>query len=109
MVQEGSPFYPGSWDPWSARNQIFSVDPLSAPAPRREGDLEAMQAAYESGLVFRGDVEVADSDAHALSHPREERFANGRKVDERQGHLLSTIAQKHGQPARRLSQPASII
>jgi hypothetical protein len=63
MVQEGSPFYPpgvidlSNWDPWSARNQVFSVD-LSMPAPRTEGDLEAMQAAYESGSVFMGDLDI---------------------------------------------------
>jgi hypothetical protein len=63
MVQEGSPFYPpgvidlSNWDPWSFRNQVFSVNP-SAPAPRTVGDLEAMHAAYETGSVFRGDIEI---------------------------------------------------
>jgi hypothetical protein len=63
MVQEGSPFYPpgvidfSNWDPWSARNQNYSVDP-NAPAPRTQGDLEAMQAAYESGLVFMGNIDI---------------------------------------------------
>jgi hypothetical protein len=68
MVQEGSPFYPPgvidltNWDPWSFRNQIFSVDPLASPAPRVEGDLLAMQAAYEAGLVFMGDLEIPTID-----------------------------------------------
>jgi len=63
IVQEGSPFYPpgvidlSNWDPWSSRNQVFSVSPVS-PAPRTEGDLIAMQAAYESGLVFHGDIDI---------------------------------------------------
>lgn len=63
MVQEGSPFYPPgvidptNWDPWSSRNQIFSTDP-SAPAPRTKGSLEAMEAAYEAGLVFMGDIDI---------------------------------------------------
>ncbi len=63
MVQEGSPFFPpgvidpANWDPWSARNQVFSVNPV-LPAPRTEGDLTAMRAAYESGLVFRGDLGI---------------------------------------------------
>jgi len=62
MVQEGSPFYPpgiidfSNWDPWSARNQVFS-DGMS-PALRTEGDLDAMHAAYEAGLVFMGDMEI---------------------------------------------------
>jgi len=63
MVQEGSPFFPpgvidfSNWDPWSARNQNFSVDPTT-PAPRTEGDLTAMQNAYKAGLVFMGDMGI---------------------------------------------------
>jgi Tannase-like family of unknown function (DUF6351) len=64
MVQEGSPFFPPgaidlkNWDPWSKRNQIYSADPLAAPAARTQGDVEAMRALYRSGLVFRGDVDI---------------------------------------------------
>jgi hypothetical protein len=63
MVQEGSPFFPpgvidfSNWDPWSARNQNFSVNPTT-PARRTEGDLTAMQNAYNAGLVFMGDMEI---------------------------------------------------
>ncbi len=62
MVQEGFPFLPGAppatFDPWSRRNQVFSLDPLASPAARNEGDLLAMNAVYESGLVFRGDIDI---------------------------------------------------
>ena len=64
MVQEGSPFFPpgvidlGNWDPWSARNQVFSTDPLVSPAPRTEGNIEAMQTVYKAGLVFMGNVDI---------------------------------------------------
>lgn len=63
MVQKGSPFFPPgeidltNWDPWSARNQLFSLNPATA-APGIEGDMEAMQAAYEAGLVFMGDIDI---------------------------------------------------
>ena len=59
MVQEGLPFWPYSteWDPWSARNQVYSTDPL-IPAPRTEGDIVAMNAVYEAGLVFMGDIDI---------------------------------------------------
>jgi hypothetical protein len=63
MVQERSPFFPpgvidpNNWDPWSARNQVFSQSPM-VPAPRTEGDVDAMQAAYEAGLVFMGDIDI---------------------------------------------------
>jgi hypothetical protein len=64
MVQEGSPFYPPgvidltNWDPWSARNQIYSTDPLNNPAPRTAGSVQAMQAVYKAGLVFRGNINL---------------------------------------------------
>jgi len=60
MVQEGSPFVPphtaANFDPWSRRNQVFSLGPL--PAPRTPGDLEAMRAVYRAGLVFMGDIDI---------------------------------------------------
>lgn len=62
MVQEGCPFVPpctpGNIDVWSARNMNLSPDGGVTPALRREGDREAMYAAYRSGMVFRGDIEI---------------------------------------------------
>lgn len=58
MVQEGLPFYsPGTWDPWSSRNQVYSLNPF-IPAPRTVGKLDAMRAAYKSGLVFMGNIDI---------------------------------------------------
>ncbi len=57
MEQEGYPFLglptPWNFDPWSRRNMNLSPDP-ETPAPRTQGDLLAMRAAYTSGLVFGG-------------------------------------------------------
>ena len=36
----------------------LSPDGGATPAPRTEGNLDAMHAAYESGLVFRGDIDI---------------------------------------------------
>jgi phosphoribosylcarboxyaminoimidazole (NCAIR) mutase len=64
MVQEGCPFIaalcanPAQFDPWSRRNMRLSPDDGTTPAPRRQGSIEAMNAAYESGLVFRGDIDI---------------------------------------------------
>ncbi|HEY1277196.1 MAG TPA: DUF6351 family protein [Thermoleophilaceae bacterium] len=59
MVQEGQPFLPtGGFDPWSSRNMRLSPDGGATPAPRREGDLGAMRAAYRHGLYFDGDVDI---------------------------------------------------
>lgn len=66
MVQEGFPFIgeladvqadPGKFDPWSSRNMNLSPDGTQ-PAPRTEGDLIAIQAAYESGMVFDGQLNI---------------------------------------------------
>ncbi len=69
MAQESSPFLPiPPYDPWSAKNQIYSVDPAN-PAPRKEGDLVAMNAAYEAGLVFLGDMEIPIIDWRPYQEP----------------------------------------
>jgi hypothetical protein len=66
MVQEGFPFLgepedvmadPSLFDPWSSRNMTLSTDP-AVPAPRTTGSLQAMNAAYTSGMVFRGDAPI---------------------------------------------------
>lgn len=78
MVQEGCPFlsflcpsppdlvglppipdiYPNLIDPWSWRNMALSPDGGATPAPRRTADPDAIEAAYERGLVNRGDVQI---------------------------------------------------
>ncbi len=64
MVQEGCPFIaelcgnPANVDVWSARNMNLSPDGGATPAPRRQGDREAQYAAYRSGMVFRGKIDI---------------------------------------------------
>jgi Tannase-like family of unknown function (DUF6351) len=59
MVQEGRPFLPvGSFDPWSSRNMRLSPDGGVTPAPRREGSIAAMNAAYREGLYFDGEIDI---------------------------------------------------
>jgi hypothetical protein len=64
MVQEGCPFIaalcaiPAQFDPWSRRNMRLSPDGGVTPAPRRTGDMAAANAAYTSGIVFRGDIDI---------------------------------------------------
>lgn len=98
MVQEGCPFYPpgctdlSRWDPWSARNQVFSVDPLTSPAPRTEGDLQAIQAVYESGLVFHGEIDIPIIDwRHYLEdelnmHNTHQSFASRQRIRDFKGN-----------------------
>lgn len=42
-------------DPWSSGNQNFSTDPDN-PAPRRSADVDGIRNAFESGLVFSGNM-----------------------------------------------------
>jgi hypothetical protein len=63
MVQEGCPYVSSACgseppDVWSARNMRLSPDGGATPAPRREGNREAQAAAYRSGMVFRGKIEI---------------------------------------------------
>jgi hypothetical protein len=70
MVQETFPFFgtspaeinkaltiPGYFDPWSSKNMNLSPAP-GVPAPRTKGDPIAMRAAYTSGHVFSGQLDV---------------------------------------------------
>ncbi len=50
--------YPNLLDPWSWRNMALSPDGGLTPAPRREADPGAIEAAYEHGLVNRGDIQI---------------------------------------------------
>jgi hypothetical protein len=62
MVPEGFPFAgsltPENFDPWSARNMNLSPDGGATPAARRTGDVDAMHAAYTSGMEFVGDIDI---------------------------------------------------
>ncbi len=78
MVQDGCPFifsecpapadlvglppvpdiYPNLIDVWSWRNMALSPDGGATPAPRKEADPGAIEAAYNRGLVNRGDVQI---------------------------------------------------
>jgi hypothetical protein len=62
MVQEGFPFVgapsAATFDPWSSRNMNLSPDGGVTPAPRRTAPIEAINAAYQSGMRFDGDIDI---------------------------------------------------
>ena len=66
MGPEGFPFVgdfsPENFDPWSSRQMNLSADGGATPAPRTDGDLGAMRAAYESGMYFDGDIDIPTID-----------------------------------------------
>src|SRR5690606_17606961 len=50
---------PSYFDPWGSRN-MNRWNPVTPgiPAPRTHADIDAIRAAYDSGLVFKGRIEV---------------------------------------------------
>ena len=103
MLQETFPFFgtsaaevnkaltiPGYFDPWSRKNmRLASAD---QPAPRTEGSLSAQRAAYTSGHVFDGQLNVPAIDHRQYMereldmHNAHQSFAVRQRVLNRVGH-----------------------
>ena len=94
MVQEGFPFLgsisPATFDPWSRRNMNLAPS-ASSPAPRTQGSLDAMRAAYSSGHVFNGQLGVPAIDHRQYMereldmHNAHQSFAVRKRVQQRMG------------------------
>lgn len=104
MVQETFPFLgtgaaevqkaltiPGYFDPWSRKNMRLAASP-EAPAPRTAGDPLAMRAAYTSGHVFDGRLDVPAIDHRQYMereldmHNAHQSFAVRQRTLDRMGH-----------------------
>lgn len=95
MVQEGYPFIgepeAGNFDPWSRRNMLLSPDGVQV-APRTRGDTEAVQALFESGMVFDGQLDIPIIDwrhylEHTLDmHNTQQSFVARQRIVNRMGH-----------------------
>jgi hypothetical protein len=97
MVQETFPFFgttqaeinkaltiPGYFDPWSRKNMLASVGE-GQPMPRSAGDPIAMRAAYTSGHVFSGKLDVP-----AIDH----RQYMERELDMHNAHQSFAVRQR---------------
>ena len=97
MVQETFPFFgtsqaeidkalsiPGYFDPWSRKNMLASPGE-GQPMPRSHGDPIAMRAAYTSGHVFSGKLEVP-----AIDH----RQYMERELDMHNAHQSFAVRQR---------------
>ena len=108
MVQEGFPFFgttaaeiqkaltiPGYFDPWSRRN--MNLGTANAPAPRTAGDPIAMRAAYSSGHVFGGRLDVPALDHRQYMereldmHNSHQSFAVRQRVQQHMGHTDNLV------------------
>ncbi len=96
MVQEGFPFFgpfnPFNFDPWSIRNANRDLNE-DGVAPRTEGNIEAIEAAWESGIIFLGeldDVPIIDMrqylDPYLDMHNARQSFSARARLIDAQGH-----------------------
>jgi len=94
MVQEGFPFLgeptAENFDPWSRRN--MSLSDTEAPAPRTQGDIQAISALYQSGMVFDGQLNIPIVDwRHYLEeeldmHNSHQSFSARQRIANRMGN-----------------------
>jgi hypothetical protein len=103
MVQETFPFFgtsqaeinkaltiPGYFDPWSSKNRLASAG-ADLPMPRSKGDPIAMRAAYTSGHVFSGELDVPAIDHRQYMereldmHNSHQSFATRQRVLQKMG------------------------
>jgi hypothetical protein len=109
MVQETFPFFgtstaeinkaltiPGYFDPWSSKNMNLGAT-ADQPAPRTRGDFSAMRAAYASGHVFDGHLNVPAIDHRQYMereldmHNSHQSFAARQRVLNRMGHSRNHV------------------
>jgi hypothetical protein len=112
-VQEGCPFVaqacPSDVDVWSLRN----VNPpgQGGVRPRTEGSVDAMRAAYRSGLVFDGKIDIPVIDwRHYLEaeldmHNARQSFASRQRMLDAKGNAANQVVWfTDARPARAFDQ-----
>ena len=116
MVQEGFPFVgdgsnPFDFDPWSIRNANRDLNE-NGVAPRTEADIGAIEAAFESGIIFLGeldDVPIIDMrmylDPYLDMHNARQSFSVRQRMIDAQGHADNQIIWV----SDRLAPPRDII
>ena len=109
MVQETFPFFgtsnaeiqkalsiPGYFDPWSSKNMLGRPG-ADQPVPRAKGDPVAMRAAYTSGHVFSGRLDVPAIDHRQYMereldmHNSHQSFAARQRVVKKMGHSRNMV------------------
>lgn len=107
-VQEGCPFVtqacPSDVDVWSARN----VNPpgQNGVRPRTEGSVDAMRAAYRSGLVFDGKIDWRHYlEAELDMHNARQSFASRQRMLDAKGNAANQdVWFTDARPARAFDQ-----
>ena len=82
----------------------LSPDGGTTPAPRRQGDVAAMNAAYNKGLYFDGDIDIPLIDwRHYLEeeldmHNSHQSFASRQRMLDFDGNAVQPGDLVHGRP-----------
>jgi hypothetical protein len=89
---------PATFDPWDQRNMNLSpLCKLGLPAPRTEGSVTAMNAAYTSGHVFQGKLDIPVFDIRFYLEPildmhhSHESFASRARMIDAKGHADNQV------------------
>jgi hypothetical protein len=112
-VQEGCPFVtqacPSDVDVWSARN--INAPGADGVRPRTEGNVDAMNAAYRSGMVFDGKIDIPVIDwRHYLDgeldmHNARQSFASRQRMLDAKGTAANQVVWfTDARPARAFDQ-----
>jgi len=104
MEPPGLPFNPNADepDPYDARNMNLSEN--GNPAPREEASIEAIEAAYEEGIVFHGEIDIPIIDVRPYleeeldMHNSHQSFAARQRMIEWKGHADNQIIWFVGPP-----------
>jgi hypothetical protein len=81
------------FDPWGSRNMNrWNPAAPNTPAPRTHGDMDAIKAMYNSGLVFKGKTDIPTIDWHPYlehklnMHNVHQSFAIRKRIQARMGN-----------------------
>jgi hypothetical protein len=81
------------FDPWGSRNMNrWNPAAPNTPAPRTHGDMDAIKAMYNSGLVFKGKTDIPTIDWHPYlehklnMHNVHQSFAIRKRIQSRMGN-----------------------
>lgn len=115
MQQEKLWFLVGDFDPrillWSEHNMLQSVNSAQTPLLRTEGDIKAIEAAYRSGNVFMGRINIPILDMrHYLEpdlnmHHVSASFSARQRMIREQGHAdnqLIWVTEKPHEPFKEI-------
>ena len=106
---------PLTYDPWDRLNINLSPDAGATPAPRTAGSIAAMGAAYVSGQVFLGKIDIPIIDMRWYLEPAldmhhiQQSFATRSRMIQRQGHADNQVIWIGAPPHNPTTEALAIV